>query len=165
MTRENHFVSGIYLPQLGTGAGMALLGFRAAAGGNTQCCVLQRCFSTAFSGDAVPILSDFHVLAHILGQEGRRRVSLSRPGVARLTPDEISIVAMLSSAQRGDTFARDAHLSWLLARRPARAFSRIVEQIADRFAYSGLEIKAPPSVMHTKRMPDTPFVVQACGHA
>lgn len=137
------FVSNFTLPELGIGAGFALWGFRGCALRCSGCCAMIQGFERAFGEEAGTVLSGMRTLVRAIGYDGRRKVTLSKPGCARVTADEISIAAMFAAAQTHNTAARDAHLVWLLARQPSQELSDLATRIADSFVRAGLRIVAP----------------------
>lgn len=145
--RDSAFVTDTYLPDLGTGSGIAIWGFRACAMGGAGCCTIVRGFENAFAGDGAPVLGSMLALARFIGHDGRRKVSLAMPGCARITRDELSLLAAFGAAQMQDEALRDAHLTWLTARAPDEAMTSVTDHIAVSFLIHGYQIglpEAPP---------------------
>jgi hypothetical protein len=65
------------------------------------CRILLREFDRAFAGDIEQGLASYHAFIRHLGQ-GRRKISIGRPGHVELTHDEQSLLALLAAAQTGD---------------------------------------------------------------
>lgn len=159
------FVADVFVPQLGVGAGLVMMSFRACALGRAKCCMIIEGYERAFGLEGPATLSDMHDLTSVLGNDGRRKLTITAPGCARLTADELSIVAMFAAAQADDAAGRDAHLLWLLAKSPGKQVSTLVSRIAGTFARHGLNIKAPPAVVQTRMPPREMLIVQDGGHA
>ena len=87
------------------------------------------------------------------------------PGCARLSGDELSIVACLAAAQTGDRALADAHLSWLMARPADDELTGTVADIASEFAGVGLYIDMPDIAVSRPRARRTPFSVVSGGRA
>ena len=137
------FVEDLELPDLGIGAGMIVWGFRASAAGRARCCVLTQGFDKAL-GEAGPMgLGGLAALAREIGFRGRRKVSLSAPGCIRVTADELSLIACVSTAQSGQFHEMTAHLSWLLAQSQTGEAGRLVQLVSRAFSHAGLEVKKP----------------------
>jgi hypothetical protein len=147
--------SGIYLPDLGPGTGLAILGFRAHVFGCSDCCCAQSGFNAALGREADRALTDLLVLTRMIRQEGQRRVSISAPGCGRVTEDEVCLARALLAAQAWDERALERHLSCLLAGTASSSLITLVTQIADTFAGHGLAFHVPAhaKVIPAKRMP------------
>lgn len=163
MTSDGFLVD-VFLPELGLGAGVALWSFRACARGGAKCCAIVRGFQETFGDRGPKALDQVIALTKTLGTDGGRYIKLAMPGCARVTADELSIVAVLSSAQARDRALCDAHLSWLLAGPPPQALSDTAHEIADHFSMSGLQIIAPNLEIKTQRPPSRRLAVVP-GHA
>ena len=161
----SRFVADVHVPQLGTGAGLALWGFRVCALRGIKCCAIVQGFKSAFGDEAPSVLSDMLAFARVVGFDGRRKVTVALPDCTRVTADEISITAMFAAAQAQDAGARDAHLLWILARSPTDEVSQLVARIADAFARQGLRIMAPPTVARTRASQRPSLSVAAGGRA
>ena len=159
------FVAGVLVPKLGLGTGLVMMSFRACALGRTECCAIVEGYERAFGLDGPATLSDMQNLTSVLGNDGRRKLTITAPGCARITADELSIVAMFAAAQADDAAGRDAHLLWLLAKSPGRQVSALVSRIADTFGRHGLHIKAPPAVVQIRVPPREALIVQDGGRA
>ena len=159
------FVADVFVPKLGVGTGLVIMSFRACALGRAKCCPIIEGYERAFGLEGPTTLSDMHNLTSVLGNDGRRKLTITAPGCARLTADELSIVAMFAAAQADDAAGRDAHLLWLLAKSPGKQVSALVSRIADTFARHGLRIKAPPAVVQTRMPPREALIVQDGGRA
>ncbi|MEO1043723.1 MAG: hypothetical protein AAFX52_15690 [Pseudomonadota bacterium] len=140
---NSHQLSDVTLPELGTGTGLVLIGFRASVFGQAGCFCVQSGFAASFGQDARPILVDILTCARVLGEEGTRKIGLSAPGQSRMTRDEVSLVCAFSAAQAWDHVALAAHLSWLADRPAAPRLIEVITTIADDFAGFGLAIHAP----------------------
>ncbi|MEM9839594.1 MAG: hypothetical protein AAF830_10640 [Pseudomonadota bacterium] len=138
-----HAFSNVFLPNLGPGTGLAILGFRAYAFGRTECCCVQSGFSAALGADAPEALADLLTFTRVLGASGTRKIGLTAPGCARMTQDELSIACALAAAQAWDQAAVCAHLSRLLGTPASAVLQSIITQIGDTFAGHGLGFEAP----------------------
>ena len=144
MTVDNStFVAHVSLPDLGTGAGLAIWGLRAIILGHGECPALSHGLARAFSDDSEAVQSALLAFVQSIGTSGRRKILLSPPGCGRLTSDELSIAACLAAAQQGRTDLVGAHLSWLLAGPAALFAHEAARQIADIFLAHGLTIRPP----------------------
>ncbi|MEM9617781.1 MAG: hypothetical protein AAF936_07435 [Pseudomonadota bacterium] len=137
------FVRSLTLQQLGTGAGFAIWGFRAIAIGHSDCPALLRGYERMFGEDYPPALGALHLLARSIGCRGGRRVSLAAPGCCGVTADELSLIAMLSAAQKHNPDRRDAHLRWLTGGRIETAAQSAADAIGEIFWKADVSIKAP----------------------
>ncbi|MEM9937969.1 MAG: hypothetical protein AAF768_03905 [Pseudomonadota bacterium] len=162
---EQGFLSGVHVPDLGLGAGIALWSFRACARGGAKCCTLVRGFERTFGEDGPSALAGVLDFARSLGNDGRRGILLAMPGCARVTADELSIVACLSSAQARDCALCDAHLSWLYAGPPPQNLSDTVFEIADHFSTYGLQITSPNIELRGTPSPGRKLTIVAAGNA
>ena len=148
------FINEIYLPELGPGAGLSIWGFRACARGGGNCCTVVKGFERMFGTDAPDALRDTHTFAAVIGHEGHRTVSLAMPGCARVTGDELSIIACMSCAQAKDAALRDAHLNWLMGRHPDTRLTSTVTRLSDYYAKYGLQIEMP-DIQISQKAPST----------
>ena len=137
------FVRSMTIADLGPGAGYALWAFRAAAVGRIGCCALVSGFDEAFGPIGEEARDAIAQFAHILGNEGGRMIRLSQPGCARVTADELSLVAALAAAQGAEKDRRDAHLAWLTCGRGEIAARTAAERVAAVFAAARMPIMAP----------------------
>ncbi|MEM7741404.1 MAG: hypothetical protein AAF225_11460 [Pseudomonadota bacterium] len=140
-----HQHSDVTLPELGTGTGLLLFGFRASVFGRAGCHCVQSGFASALGEDADEALSDLLTFARLLSNEGTRKIGLSAPGHGRMTRDEVSLACVFSAAQAWDQVALEAHLSWLIGGPVTPKLMRIVTKIADTFAGHSLAFYAPRS--------------------
>ena len=155
----------IRVSDLGPGAGYALWGFRASAIGHVQCPVLIRGFDDVFGDHSRPALGGIQLLARELGMSGGRRITIACPGCGNATADEISLVATLSAAQRGDADLCDAHLTWLMCGKRQETARSAAFSIASVFRAVGLDI-AKPNVELVCHAPSKAFVsYHDTGHA
>lgn len=150
-----HQQSDVTLPELGTGTGLVLFGFRASVFGRADCHCVQSGFVSALGKDAGEALGDILTFARLLSDEGTRKIGLSAPGHGRMTRDEVSLACAFSAAQAWDQVALEAHLSWLIGGPVPPRLIKIVTKIADTFAGHSLAFRAPRSA---RRVPagDTP---------
>ncbi|MEO0550454.1 MAG: hypothetical protein AAFZ91_11085 [Pseudomonadota bacterium] len=162
---ESGFLHGIHIPDLGLGAGIALWSFRACARGGAKCCSIIRGFEKTFGGDGPNALASMLEFTKSLGNDGRRSILLATPGCARVTADELSVVACLSAAQSKDSALCDAHLSWLFAGAPPQDFSETVFHIADYFSAYGLRVIAPELELRGAPSATHRLKVISVGHA
>lgn len=139
----SHRFSDTLLPQLGPATGLLILGFRANAFGQSDCCCVQSGFRAALGRDADEALGDLLVFTRLMGRSGRRRIALTAPGCERMTRDELSLASGLAAAQAWDLDSRDRHLGELLAGPPTDALTELVTRIADTFAGHGLAFHVP----------------------
>lgn len=119
------FLEDTLITDLGFGGGFALWGFRAMAAGCGGCRTLRGGFHKAFKHNSARIRSDDDMTAGLsamkalaafcrsLGENGKRKILLSESGTMRLTADEVSLVAALSSGQSHQLSLCRAHLLWL----------------------------------------------------
>ena len=119
------FLENTFITDLGFGGGFALWGFRAMAAGCGGCRTLRGGFHKAFMNNTMGVksaqdmtagLSAMKALAEFcrsLGENGKRKIILSESGTVRLTADEVSLVAALSSGQSHQLSLCRAHLLWL----------------------------------------------------
>ena len=152
---------------LGFGAGFVLWGFRACARGKAQCPVIVRGYHQMFGEVGLCVLTALLGFARVLGVEGRRTLTLAAPGSARMTADELSIVAAFAAAQARETDKLDAHLAWLMAGAPHGKATMAADHIGHHFAARGLEIRSP-QLEASPMIPATAsagFVVHAGGRA
>lgn len=149
------FLENKIITDLGFGGGFALWGFRAIASGRGGSCHFTAGFNRAFSIDNQEIKSQhggtagrlainaLKSFSHQLGCLGQRKITLSEPGTMRLTADELSIVACLSSAQRGERYLCRAHLTWLLACSDTKMAQLAAETYGLICTQSGIQIDSP----------------------
>ncbi|WP_412546764.1 hypothetical protein [Maricaulis sp. MIT060901] len=130
---KSRLLSNLFLPELGMGAGYFMLGFRALARGAGGCCTLRRTFRDGFGHASGDVLAGLAELVSALGWEGRRKVTLSAPGSARITPDELTLVCTLAAALRGDVPTMSSHLEWLFGRPPSNEVIEIMERLGHHF--------------------------------
>ena len=166
MTRSP-YLEGLSTPDLGFGASFALWGFRACARGKAQCPVIVRGFRQMFEDEGLCVLTALLGLARVLGVEGRRSLTLASPGSARVTADELSIVAALAATMAQDAEKLDAHFAWLMAGAPHGRAMMAADHISYHFTARGLEIREPqlevsPMIAAT---PNAGLVVYAGGRA
>ncbi|MEO1043625.1 MAG: hypothetical protein AAFX52_15195 [Pseudomonadota bacterium] len=140
-----HQHADVTLPELGTGTGLVLFGFRASVFGRADCHCVQSGFASALGDDAQEALNDILIFARLLSSEGTRKIGLSAPGHGHMTRDEVSLACVFSAAQAWDQVALDAHLSWLVGGPVAPRLIKIVTKIADTFAGHSLAFYAPQS--------------------
>ena len=156
----------VLLPELGTGAGIAVWGFRACARGGAGCCAVINGFAHAFGPMIGPVVLERMLdFARHVGHRGGRTVALAMPGCARLSGDELSILACLAAAQTGDRALTEAHLSWLMARPADEELTATVAEIASEFAGVGLHIDMPNVAVSRPRARRTVLSVVAGGRA
>lgn len=134
----SRFLSNVFLPELGMGAGYFLLGFRALARGAGGCCTLRRTFRDGFGSTSGAVMSAIAELVSALGWEGRRKVTLSVPGSARLTPDELTLVCTLADAIKGDVAMMSSHMEWLFGRPVSNEAVEIMSKIGHYFRQAEL---------------------------
>ncbi|MEM8937372.1 MAG: hypothetical protein AAGC77_13290 [Pseudomonadota bacterium] len=137
------FVNGVTLPNLGSGAAFAIWSFRAIATGCRGCGVLQKSFQEMFPDDGPDALRDMICFARVLGSGGARRIVLSHAGCSRITADELSIIAALSSAQHSSETSCVAHLNWLMGGKNTETALVETWRVANKFKAGGLAIDAP----------------------
>ncbi len=138
------FVQNVRLPNLGFGAATFMWGFRACALGHAQCGCLTGGFARIFGAkQGHQILGHLLGIARILGNDGRRPVTVAMPGCLGVTPDEAALLCALSAAQSSDSKGRDSHLRWLLAQDPAEQMKQLTEHVACQYLERGLMINAP----------------------
>ena len=137
------FVNGVALPELGAGAGFVLWSFRAIASGCGGCGVLHRGLERAFGADGGTVLDQMSRFARVLGNDGARRIMLASTGCCHVTADELSVVAVLSSAQRKNTEQCMAHIEWLMGGRNTTPAYKHACRIGDAFTSAGLTISKP----------------------
>jgi len=153
------FVNGINLPKLGTGAGFALWAFRAVASGCKGCGVLQTGFERAFADDGADALAEMISFARTLGTNGARRITLASAGCCRVTADELSIIATLSTAQQQGSSLCLAHIHWLMAGKGAEPAFRDAYRVSNRCTAIGLPIRAPEiELSQPRQTPDAPIL-------
>ncbi|RIJ28675.1 hypothetical protein [Henriciella algicola] len=163
---NDQFLDDVFLPDLGIAAGLAVWGFRACARGGAGCCTVVSGFSRAFGERNGPrVLGDVLNFARFIGHSGRRKVALAMPGCARLSSDELSIIACLAAGQAGDRALMDAHLTWLMASSPPADLSDTVLAITSAFQLAGLEIEMPELVVSASRPARSSIVAVESGHA
>ncbi len=159
------FVKDLRITDLGTGGGLAVWSFRAAATGEYPCCVIRKGFNSAFGEEAHSALGALIEFAQLLGSAGRRRILLARAGCCSVTADELSIIATLAAAQRNDIELCDAHLSWLMCGRGEQQARDAALKLSAIFANAKLTIlSAPVELSRPKRQGPLP-VFYAVGHA
>lgn len=131
------------LTDLGVGAGLVILGFRACAFGQQECRCVRAMYEGALGGEGEAALGDVLVLTRILASEGTRKIQLSAPGCGRMTRHEVAIVSALSAVQAQDPVAVSSHFARLLGREPSAGLLATVDAIADTLAGHGHAILAP----------------------
>lgn len=131
------------LPDLGVGAGLVILGFRACAFGQQDCRCVNAMYEGALGGKGGVTLGEVLVLTRILASEGTRRIQLSAPGCGRMTRHEVSIVSAVSAVQAHDLTAANGHFTRLLGREPSAVLLRTAGTIADALAGHGHAVVAP----------------------
>ena len=137
--------------QLGCGARCALRAFRATATGHADCPVLARGFDQLFQDRSVEAREALFYFTRVIEAYGKRRIDLAEPGCCGVTGDELSIIAALAAAQNKEDARRDAHLSWLLARRDCRVAAITADAVGAAFTSGGLRIDPPPLELHAFR--------------
>lgn len=137
------FITSVTLPELGLGAGYAIWGFRAIAMGHGDCPVLIRGFEHTFGNHSERAHRAVSALANEMNAGGRRRIKLAMPGCGFPTADELSVVAMLSAAQQGDTLRSQTHLAWLMHANCSDAALIAAISIGAAFDAVGMTIEAP----------------------
>ncbi|MEO0612456.1 MAG: hypothetical protein AAFY83_03965 [Pseudomonadota bacterium] len=137
------YIANMKLPDLGIGGSMALWGFRASAAGQSQCCAIVSGYERAFENQSDDVLALMLDYARMLGNDGNRRIGLGCSGCGSLTADELSIVAVLASAQLDADAATIAHLTWLMGGRPKADQMELVKNLALHFLHAGLVIQLP----------------------
>ena len=152
---KNAFFPDLYLPELGHGSGMALLGFRACAFGQTEGHCIGRMFDHFFRDDSGAVLGNLLALVRFMSNDGRRTIVLAPTGCGGLTYDEASLLCCLSAAQLGNAAVRDAYLSWLLAMDPSHFVRVMADEIARTFDRHALAIVPPPAASRA-RVPARP---------
>lgn len=135
----------VYLPvpDLGTGAGLMLWGFRACVAGHVQCPALVRLFARSLGSQADYVRQSLLVLSQAIGCDGHRRLTVNGPGQIEATADELSFLAALAAAQCGDEPLRDAHLTWLMVRPPNESAVKAAAATAQALMQAGYLITMP----------------------
>ncbi|MFW5661083.1 MAG: hypothetical protein ACOC05_06815 [Oceanicaulis sp.] len=87
--------------------------------------------------------SAFEAFATLLGQAGRRAVTLAPPPAQRITADELSFIAAIAAAQAGDVETVAAHLRWLFAGDYPVGAEDAVYRAAAGLYVNGLIVEAP----------------------
>ena len=132
------------LVDLGSGAQVAMFGFRSCAFGRTKCCCLLSMFKDFFGDESGGrILGRFMRLAECLGNNGLRQLDLTVPNAISFTHDEASILSALSAMQHGASAQSRAHLTWLLARSPRSEEMNVISDITHAFSSRDLVIDSP----------------------
>lgn len=132
------------LVDLGSGAQVAMFGFRSCAFGHTKCCCLLNMFKDFFGDESGGrVLGRFMRLAECLGNNGLRQLDLTVPNAISFTHDEASILSALSAMQHGAYGQSRAHLTWLLARPPRSEEMNVISDIAHFFSSCDLLIESP----------------------
>lgn len=135
--------SSFELTTLGHATGLGILGFRACALGQEDCCCVVTGFPNALGSDADVALADIMTLTRLIGGEGRRKIGLAALGCTMLTRDEVLIAQAFLAAQALREDALYVALRQLMGRDPSPAIVTIVQRIADTFAGYGLAFDAP----------------------
>jgi hypothetical protein len=138
------FVRHLTLRQLGEGDALALHAFRAMAARCDQSAVLAA-FDTRLGFPGRAALGALHILVRELGVTGGRRLTIACPGCCQVTADELSLIALLSAAQKRDHQRLDAHLGWLLAGRSSETARSAALAFAGLFQGAMLAIDGPPA--------------------
>ncbi|MEM6538301.1 MAG: hypothetical protein AAF668_11295 [Pseudomonadota bacterium] len=160
-----HLVGGLTLKEIGLGAGHAVWGFRAAVISHLDCPTLINGFENILSDYGRPAIDSLSVLAHALGNFGSRKLGVACPGCGVVTADELSIVALLSAAQREDDFLADAHLAWLMGGRSQDHAKDAAFRVGAIFQAGQVEIEAPPIEISTPTRAYTGLTLHTAGHA
>ncbi len=137
------FIPSLTIPQLGLGAGYVLWGFRAAALAHTDCPALKKGFERALGEDSERAAECIDDLVHSIRSKGGRRITLGEPGCCGVTTDELSIVALIASAQQQDFARRDAHLRWLMGGHGEDRARLAADTIGALFLTAGMSIYLP----------------------
>ena len=159
------FVRGINIQALGAGAGFAIWSFRAVASGCRDCVSLRRGFDEAFGEKAPCALGAMMQFAKILGAAGGRRILLAPSGCCSVTADELSIVASLCAAQKGDLALCKAHLVWLTCAEGHGASLSAATCVSNLFYSAGMAIAAPLLELSPLKKPITRPIFHETGYA
>lgn len=146
-----------YINDLNAGSGIAIWGFRACARGAETCSAVRSSFENAFGNRAEATLNHLTVFAQILCSMGRRKILLSPEGSAKISYDELSLIATFAAAQSQNSFSLDAHLSWLLGYSPSLNAMNATMDIGDAFTKGGFTLAIPTIVVRAH----IPFSQQA----
>lgn len=158
------FVNLLTVHQLGAGAALALDAFRIMAAGGDPGAVVTA-FDRQFGLAGRAALGALQLLVREIGSAGARRVSIACPGCCRMTSDELSVLAMLSAAQRGDHQRLAAHLAWLLAGPDSDTARVSALAVGGLFKGAGLAIEGPPVEVSSPARPAAFPVMRAAGNA
>ncbi len=137
------YIPSLTIPQLGLAAGYILWGFRAAAMRHTECRVLREGYQRALGPDGDSALECMHELVRSIGLHGGRKILIGEPGCCGVTADELSVVALIASAQEQDGERRDAHLRWLMGRHGEDRARLAADTIGALFLTAGMGINPP----------------------
>ncbi|MEM9618372.1 MAG: hypothetical protein AAF936_10465 [Pseudomonadota bacterium] len=137
------FTTSVAISELGSGAGYALWGFRAAATGHADCPTLVDGFKNVFGDYGCPALGGLQLLARELGMSGGRKIKVACPGCYYTTADELSILALLSAAQVQDESRCRAHVAWLMCGKGEDGGLSAAAGVGCVFNSAGMQIAAP----------------------
>ncbi|MEM9840441.1 MAG: hypothetical protein AAF830_14970 [Pseudomonadota bacterium] len=147
---ENRF-SGLQLSDLGTGTGLAILGFRACAFGRQQCCRVASGFGAALGEEAGDTLSDLMALTVQVNHQGRRKIGLAGMGCLGVTHEEALIAKAFFATQALNERGAQSHLTTLLGREPTPQISLLMSRISDTFAGYGLAFGDPDAAQSSSK--------------
>ncbi len=137
------FVGTCSVRDFGEGARLALDAFRVMAAGGDQSAIVEA-FDARLGVLGRGALGALHILVREISAVGRRRVAVAFPGCPRMTADELSVLAMMSAAQRRDHPMVERHLVWILAGRDSETARSAATAIGGILSGAGLTISGPP---------------------
>lgn len=131
------------LRELAYGEHLIVWTFRAIATGRWSCPMIRREYDHACGARGGEAMAAIRVFADKAAAQGRRPVSIGRPGMLPMTRDEQLLVALYADAQRGDEAGFLARASWLLARPADEALYRLAWMTATALEDGGHGLGAP----------------------
>ncbi len=153
------------LNDLGIGGGHAIWAFRAAAMNHADCPTLIHGFENIMSAYGRPAVRAIASLTRALGHDGRRKLGIACPGCGYVTADELSVVALLSAAQREDDDLADAHLAWLMGGYGEDDAKRAALQVGALFKAAHVAITPPPIEISAPKRPLPASSFHSAGYA
>ena len=131
------------LREFGEGSRLALDAFRMMAAGGDHSAIVEA-FDARLGVLGRGALGALHILVREISAVGRRRVAVACPGCNCMTADELSVLALMSAAQRRDHPMVERHLVWILAGRDSESARSAATAIGGIFSGAGLTITGPP---------------------
>jgi len=145
------------LRDLAHGEHLVVWSFRTFAAGRIDGPVAARVWRDACGPLADAARAAVTVFGQQLAVQGRRAVVLAPAGRLTLTRDEQLMLAVFAAAQADDERRCDAHLTWLLGRRPEPPFVACARLVAHALAGRDHRLRlAPATVVAHRSAPEVP---------